>query len=133
MIGTRTIFVCERCGGDNVTSDAVAAWNVDAQQWELLNTFDNTDCNDCGGEAHLTQLQLQPGETYNRFDRLWNADRFVVQKDRADRWFIYHYCPDAILGDAEFIDEALSQQAAVERAQSAAAAICGSIIVEHTP
>jgi hypothetical protein len=44
---------CTTCGGTDVRSDAYAAWNVERQEWELVTTFDNTDCETCGGECTI--------------------------------------------------------------------------------
>lgn len=44
---------CKYCGSDNVTVDAVARWNIAAQQWEIAGLLDNSDCNDCGGETDI--------------------------------------------------------------------------------
>jgi len=44
---------CKYCGGENVSIDATARWNVDAQAWELAELFNNSDCDDCGGETTI--------------------------------------------------------------------------------
>ena len=44
---------CKHCGSENVSVDATARWNVDTQQWELAGLFDNSDCDDCGGETTI--------------------------------------------------------------------------------
>lgn len=46
-------MVCTTCGSDDVRRDAYAIWSVPEQKWELLTTFDNTDCENCGGECSL--------------------------------------------------------------------------------
>jgi hypothetical protein len=45
--------VCKYCGSENVSVDATARWNVDTQAWELAGLFDNSDCDDCGGETTI--------------------------------------------------------------------------------
>lgn len=48
--------VCTRCGSDDVRRDAYAIWSIPNQEWELLATFDNTDCEQCGGECSLIDV-----------------------------------------------------------------------------
>ena len=40
--------VCKRCGSQNVTSDALAGWNVAEQRWEIKAVLDNETCEACG-------------------------------------------------------------------------------------
>lgn len=44
---------CKYCGSENVSIDAAARWNVDTQAWELAALFDNSDCDDCGGQTTI--------------------------------------------------------------------------------
>jgi len=44
---------CEHCGSTDVRRDADAAWNVEAQEWELVTVYDNATCEECGGETSL--------------------------------------------------------------------------------
>lgn len=53
MIGKRYKYVCSHCGSDDVTSDALAQWDEAKQEWALIDTLDNTDCNQCEGPANL--------------------------------------------------------------------------------
>jgi len=55
-------MVCTECGSDDVRCDAYAIWSVPNQQWELLTTFDNTDCENCGGECSLTTEPIGENE-----------------------------------------------------------------------
>ena len=57
MSAERTKPVCAHCGSADVRADAYAAWNVDSQAWEITTTFDNHDCEDCGGECSLNWVQ----------------------------------------------------------------------------
>jgi hypothetical protein len=47
---TGIVWVCDKCGSDNVQVEAYAEWNVEEQQWR----FDHVDhgdydfCRDCG-------------------------------------------------------------------------------------
>ncbi|AYO75474.1 MULTISPECIES: hypothetical protein [Sphingomonadaceae] len=43
--------VCDHCGSDNVTKDAVAVWDVETQAWVLLSTYDSTTCQQCERES----------------------------------------------------------------------------------
>lgn len=48
----KQILVCRTCGGQDVQVDAYAAWNVDEQKFDLLNTYDKgSHCEDCDGET----------------------------------------------------------------------------------
>lgn len=53
MPDTRQIPVCTVCGSSDVTMDGLLSWNTTTQEWEVCGTFDNTDCNNCGGECHI--------------------------------------------------------------------------------
>lgn len=44
-------IVCPKCGSENVHKDAAAAWNAEAQAWELSSVHDSETCNDCGAEG----------------------------------------------------------------------------------
>jgi hypothetical protein len=46
-------YVCNHCGGDNVTRDAWAAWDDDKGDWILSNVFDYAFCLDCEYETNL--------------------------------------------------------------------------------
>lgn len=53
--------VCSRCGSADVRADAYASWSDEKQEWELVSTFDNSDCQDCGGECSLEWVpSIQP-------------------------------------------------------------------------
>lgn len=43
--------ICPNCGSDDVQFDAVAAWNADTQQFELVTEFDHAWCNSCGATS----------------------------------------------------------------------------------
>ena len=48
---------CKYCGSENVSVDATARWNTDTQAWELAALFDNSDCDDCGGETTIVDRE----------------------------------------------------------------------------
>ena len=49
---------CKTCGGQNVKRDAWASWDPDIQEWVLEQVFDAGHCDDCDGEASLTEEPL---------------------------------------------------------------------------
>jgi hypothetical protein len=51
MTTPKSKYVCEYCLSEHVTCDACAAWNAETQAWELVSEYDNTDCQECGGEC----------------------------------------------------------------------------------
>jgi len=49
---------CTQCDGQNIRADASAEWNPELQMWELVTVFDNTDCEDCGGECSTVEKEI---------------------------------------------------------------------------
>lgn len=49
---------CKECGSKDVTMDAIARWDVNAQAWLISSELDNTDCDDCGGECTVKWADL---------------------------------------------------------------------------
>lgn len=45
-------YRCPHCGSREVRADALAAWNVTAQAWELASEYDNMTCLECEREGH---------------------------------------------------------------------------------
>lgn len=58
MTAPRVSYRCSHCGSANVTTDAVTRWNDTTQVWEISCLFDNSDCDDCGGETRLEEIPL---------------------------------------------------------------------------
>ena len=54
----RITYVCETCGGNTVTRDAWAEWNVAEQDWVLGAAYDYAFCHDCQEETHLVEVEL---------------------------------------------------------------------------
>ena len=55
-------IVCRHCGSENVLADAYAAWNVDKQEWELVNAFeDGSVCDDCGQVDCIEYKEIDNG------------------------------------------------------------------------
>ena len=49
MSAGRVVKCCATCGSQNVCADAFAAWNVEAQRWEVAAIMDEGHCcEDCG-------------------------------------------------------------------------------------
>lgn|GEM_PF-3539166 len=94
--------VCDICGSTNVTSDALAAWNVEAQEWEVRWLLDSSDCNACGSDncvadkdaddytkiAESMLVQQNPQDAVERITdkspllaaKYWHSDDCVVDK-----------------------------------------------------
>jgi len=54
----RVTYVCNICGGNTVTRDAWAEWDVDAQEWVLGAAYDYALCHDCQEETNLLEVEL---------------------------------------------------------------------------
>ena len=55
--------VCERCGSREVTSDCLARWCDEAQEWEVSSHLDFKNCesDECmGDETELESLEIIP-------------------------------------------------------------------------
>lgn len=50
--------VCSECGSEDVLVDAYASWNYGKQKYELDSTYDNTFCNNCGGECSINEIEI---------------------------------------------------------------------------
>lgn len=56
----RLKMICHTCGGSNVRADAYAGWNVDSQEWELIQTFDKGSwCDDCDSERRIDEKEIE--------------------------------------------------------------------------
>jgi len=53
-------YICSTCGSDDVSRDALAEWSVAGQCWELKTEFDNANCERCGEETRLIEVELHP-------------------------------------------------------------------------
>lgn len=53
-------LVCNMCGGDDVSRDAWADWDIGQQQWVLRTAFDYAHCHRCDCETSLVEVQLSP-------------------------------------------------------------------------
>lgn len=49
---------CSVCKSEDVRRDADAAWNEEAQEWELCAVYDNAVCERCGGETSIEEFEL---------------------------------------------------------------------------
>lgn len=57
------IFVCGKCGSDEIVSDAWAEWSIETQQWELGQVFDQTFCLACETECTAQAQDVGPAST----------------------------------------------------------------------
>ena len=55
-------IICGTCGGNSVTRDAWAEWDVAAQNWALGAVFDYAYCHDCLAGTRLEEVQLDGTE-----------------------------------------------------------------------
>ncbi|MFA7219037.1 MAG: hypothetical protein WC119_00730 [Synergistaceae bacterium] len=51
-------MICSKCGSADVRKDADAIWNIEKQEWELVVVYDNSTCEDCGGECSLFEEEI---------------------------------------------------------------------------
>lgn len=52
-------MICGKCGSEDVTTDALATWDVGGQRWEVSNPLDNGDCNTCGASGNcIDQVEV---------------------------------------------------------------------------
>jgi hypothetical protein len=56
--GKRFTYVCNMCGGNIVTRDAWAEWDVAEQEWVLGAAYDYAFCHDCQAETRLVEVEL---------------------------------------------------------------------------
>lgn len=56
--------VCKYCGSENVRADAWAEWNIDKQDWVLAEIYDNEYCNDCEGDSHIIDVEIEDETSY---------------------------------------------------------------------
>jgi DNA-directed RNA polymerase subunit RPC12/RpoP len=52
-------YQCLKCGSDDVSRDAYAAWNANTQEWELQSVQDNAVCQNCGYAADYYKFETQ--------------------------------------------------------------------------
>ncbi|MEA3044366.1 MAG: hypothetical protein QOH47_2204 [Sphingomonadales bacterium] len=52
----RVDFLCRQCGGNAVTRDAWAEWDIAEQEWVLGAAFDYAYCHDCQEETRLDEV-----------------------------------------------------------------------------
>jgi len=62
---------CKHCGSSDVTQDALAAWEEDAQQWRVTSVLDNSDCNACGGEDCVELVTPEHFEVQQLIGQEW--------------------------------------------------------------
>jgi hypothetical protein len=60
---TKVRKVCKTCGSENVVSDAYVSWNVETQDWDIVESvFDMEFCYDCEGETTVVDEEINEPE-----------------------------------------------------------------------
>ena len=70
MADTPIHVVCPVCGSPDVTCDATAKWDFEAQDWSLAGTMDEKTCQTCGYEKHSFEATTE--------DELTDAQRAFI-------------------------------------------------------
>lgn len=84
-------MICESCGSLDVTADACARWDDDAQDWIATSVYDNTDCQSCGGECRTDERPIG----FDPFSEAFDMDRIeMLMEDGAIT--LTHYPPDTV-------------------------------------
>ncbi|GLQ31431.1 hypothetical protein [Litoribrevibacter albus] len=55
-------LTCSKCGGENVVKDAFASWDVNAQEFVLYATYDESYCHDCEESVSLNESVIATSE-----------------------------------------------------------------------
>jgi len=55
----KIIYICKRCGSDQITFDATAYWDVEKQDFVLTSTQDASWCGGCDGEASVDEVEVE--------------------------------------------------------------------------
>lgn len=73
---TGIVWVCEECGSDNVQVEASAVWNVEEQQWVLLEINEHFDdyCVDCDDQRPLIDRRVN----------LQDISKVVIRREEAN-------------------------------------------------
>lgn len=58
-------IVCDMCGSSDIVKDAWAAWDIDAQDWELSSVFDDNFCQNCEESTHGEERLIHPERQSN--------------------------------------------------------------------
>lgn len=74
---SRIVITCANCGSADVRRDAFAAWNVEAQDWEIASVYDEGHCEDCEGEARLIEVPHGDCRPISGWERAARAAGFV--------------------------------------------------------
>jgi len=51
-------YICRECDSEEVTRDAWAAWDLDAQKWALGAAYDYAYCHMCEAETRLVEIEI---------------------------------------------------------------------------
>jgi hypothetical protein len=55
-------YVCNVCGGNDVSRDAWADWDAGTQDWVLRTAFDHAHCHTCEFETRLVEVDRETRE-----------------------------------------------------------------------
>ena len=51
-------YICKTCNSEDVFVDALAAFDVVTQEWQLQSTYDQAYCIDCDSETDIKEVEL---------------------------------------------------------------------------
>ena len=104
-------IVCERCGSENIVSDATAEWCVSTQSWSLAGVQDENTCTRCDKSCWGENVPIE----YDPWSFPRETDRVTVRKVE-DGFAVVYYPPRRAVLDSEiletFSDVTLANQAA---------------------
>ena len=56
----KRIPVCNHCGSEDVSADAIARWDDENQDWKLIDVYDKGyACDQCGGECRIDWKEIK--------------------------------------------------------------------------
>jgi hypothetical protein len=51
MAKEKIYIMCSVCKSHNIVREAITAWSVESQDWQLVDTMDIFNCEDCNKEV----------------------------------------------------------------------------------
>lgn len=89
----RVGYRCVHCGSTELRWDAAAAWSEATQEYELVTTYDNVECEACESETRAEEYELEeptPQDTGPRgvviVDITGNPDEPMLYWSNVDGW-----------------------------------------------
>ena len=83
-------YVCQSCGGDNLSFSFSATWDVEKQEWDYDDDGEKAFCQDCECRGWSTFVSLGDTRTEPQLDRDFYDDLFVVVDDAGEPVGPYH-------------------------------------------